>query len=263
MKNKLTGELAVCGMNAVKAIERTGAERISRLYFNTERAPLFGGLCRALAANRTPYNCIPNEELAKLCGTLHHQGVVAMIRTPIVPVVDSDYINEWSDRGEKVLVLDNVGNANNFGAIVRSAAFFGWKYIVIEADRPYITTSAYRVAEGGMEYVDVVAAASIAGMLQSAQGKMFRIGASSRGKIPASRLGDLTKDRPAFLILGNEESGLTVEVEKQCDTIVTVFPGNRTRIESLNVAQAAAVLLNECRREKYVGPRHPHARSDL
>ena len=108
------------------------------------------------------YNLVEPADLEKLSGTVHHQGVVAMIFMPKIMPLDSDVADEWIANGENVLVLDRIGNANNFGAIVRSAAFFGMKNIVIPADESQsaITMSSYRIAQGGMEFVDIYSANS-------------------------------------------------------------------------------------------------------
>jgi TrmH RNA methyltransferase len=247
VKNKYTLELAVCGINAVKALEKKNVESISRLYVSAERAPLFGSLCKILAARRIPYNTKPDEELQKLCGSVHHQGVVAMISAPDVGSVTDDDIAVWVEDKEKILVLDNVGNANNFGAIVRSAAFFGVRNIVVENGMHYVTTSSYRIAEGGMEYVAIYTTESVADLLKSVKGKIVSVGTDARGDVPASRLGSVTKNSAAFLVIGNEERGISRDVRAHCDIIIGIAPWqkNQPNIESLNVAQAASILLYE------------------
>ena len=132
MKNKKNNELAVCGFAAVKKLEKNHPEKITRLYFTEEVAPKFGGLCKKLAKAHGIYNQKPAADLEKLSGTVHHQGVVAMIEAPQIQPLDSDITDGWIERGENAVLLDRIGNANNFGAIVRSAAFFGIKNIVIQ-----------------------------------------------------------------------------------------------------------------------------------
>jgi tRNA G18 (ribose-2'-O)-methylase SpoU len=83
-------------------------------------------------------------------------------------------------------------------------------------------------------------------MLRAAEGVILRIGASAHGTVPARTLGGAAKAKALFLVLGNEERGLTPGVAKNCDLLVRIGPQGRPRIESLNVAQAASVLLYEC-----------------
>lgn len=254
MRNKKNNELAVCGFAAVKKLEKNNNERIRRLYFTKEVAPLFGGLCKALAKRKGIYNQVKDEEdLVKLSGTVHHQGVVAMIYMPDITPLDSDITDRWIENGENVVVLDHIGNANNFGAIVRSAAFFGIKNIVIPEDETEsaITTSSYRIAEGGMEYVHIYSARSLARMLEVLKGNMVRIGTDLGAKKSASELKALCGKKPAVIILGNEERGISDEVRRNCDELVIIpFAGmsagaKEPPVDSLNVAQASSIMFYE------------------
>ena len=153
MKNKKNNELAVCGFAAVKALGKEHPESIRRFYYSEENSKKFGDLCRFLAQNKVPYNMVESKDLEKLCGSVHHQGVVAMIEEKIPVPLTASITTNWIESGESALLLDRVGNANNLGAIARSAAFFGIKNIIlpINESQSLITTSTYRVAQGGME----------------------------------------------------------------------------------------------------------------
>ena len=277
MKNKQKQELAVCGFAAVKKLEKNHPEKITRLYFTEDKAPLFGGLCKKLAQNHGIYNMKPTEELEKLCGTVHHQGVVAMIEAPQIVPLDSDITDNWVENGENAVLFDRIGNANNFGAIVRSAAYFGIKNIIIPLDEAQstITTSSYRVAEGGMEYVNIYSVRSSARLLEALKGKMVRVGtdlkakktvaelrksltatekAASSGnkKAAASEKSDTnTIQKPLLIILGNEENGISDIVKQNCDELVIIpwagmAAGKKSAcIDSLNVAQAASIIFYE------------------
>ncbi len=255
MRNKQNNELAVCGFAAVKKLEKNNCDKIRRLYFTEEVAPLFGGLCKKLAARKGIYNKVNDpKELEKLSGTVHHQGVVAMIYMPEITPLDSDITDEWIKNREHSLLLDHIGNANNFGAIVRSAAFFGIKNIIIPEDEKNsaITTSSYRIAEGGMEYIKIYSVRSIAKFLKAVEGNMVRIGTDLAARSRYSN--DLKKicgEKPAVLVLGNEEHGISDETRKNCDELVIIpFAGMKagnkeSAVESLNVAQAASILIYE------------------
>lgn len=254
MRNKKNNELAVCGFAAVKKLEKKNSERIRRLYFTEEVAPLFGGLCKTLAKRKGIYNKVDDgEELVKLCGTVHHQGVVAMIYMPEITPLDSDITDEWKANGENVVILDHIENANNFGAIIRSAAFFGIKNIVIPEDdtESAITTSSYRIAEGGMEYVRIFSVRSIARLLEVLKDSMVRIGTDLHAKKSAAELKPLCGKKPAVIVLGNEERGISAEARKNCDELIIIpFAGmssgaKEPPVDSLNVAQASSIIFYE------------------
>ncbi len=265
MKNKAKKELAVCGFEAVKAICNIHPEKIRRLYFDESHRYDFGGICKKLAERKAPYNIVKDSaELEKLCGSVHHQGVVAMIAQPEIQALTKGITLEWLHARQSALVLDRVGNANNLGAIVRSAAFFGMKNIVIPVDESQssITTSSYRVAQGGMEFVNIYSTDSIPKLLQSMKGKMVSFGTDLKAKKRVSQISSLCGNKPALIILGNEEHGISGEVRKNCDELVIIpfagmadsdafkAGGNNEQkvsapVESLNVAQAASVILYE------------------
>jgi TrmH RNA methyltransferase len=192
-------------------------------------------------------------ELEKLCGSVHHQGVVAMIPQPEIQPLSKEIVTTWLHNRENALILDRVGNANNLGAIVRSAAFFGMKNIVIPLDEAQssVTTSSYRVAQGGMEFVTIYSIISIPRLLRDAAGKMLRLGTAVDADIPVSMVGQLAGEKPLLVVLGNEEHGISEEVKQNCDRLVVIpsagfAAGGDAPVESLNVAQAAAVILYEC-----------------
>lgn len=259
MKNKLNKELAVCGFEAVKSLEKNSPEKIQRLYFTADRAAEFGDLCRSMAKRKAPYNQVESgNELEKLCGSVHHQGVVAMIPQPEILRLSPSDVNMWVEKGEDVILLDRVGNANNLGAIIRSAAFFAVKNIVIPLDEAQagITTSAYRVAQGGMEKVRVYSVKSMEKLLGDIKERIVIFGTDVRGKESIEKMNSLRKKKrsdgsvklmPALVVLGNEEHGMSREIRNLCDYLVTI-PSPADDMESLNVAQAAAIILYELKR---------------
>ena len=193
------------------------------------------------------------EELVKLSGTVHHQGVVAMIYMPQITPLDSSITDLWVENGEHAIILDNIGNANNFGAIVRSAAFFGIKNIVISEDaaESALTTSSYRVAEGGMEYVRIYSARSIVRVMEALKGGMTIIGTDLAAKKSSALINSIRAGKPAVIILGNEEHGISSRIKTLCDELVIIpFGGMKNGIaepcvDSLNVAQAASIMFYE------------------
>ena len=246
VKNKLTRELAVCGIAAVRALMDRHPERVRRFFFKPEALDEFRPLLRGFAERRALYRMVTDEELERLAGTVHHQGAVAMIETPELPALDAETAAAWAARGERILVLDNLGNDHNLGAIVRSAAFFGVSPLVLAGPGAanLVTTSAYRVAEGGMEWVSLYGV-SDAGALARLAGPSLRIlGADNRGSAPAREsLAAFPEGQALALILGNEETGLSPASRAACSALVRI-PGTGN-LESLNVAQSAAVLLYE------------------
>jgi TrmH RNA methyltransferase len=253
MRNKLTSELAVCGLNAVKALGEYHPENINRLFLHEDRLPVLTGICRQLAARKRPYKICGDEELERICKSTHHQGVVAMILEPVVPDVSREDVTEWDKQGWTGLVLHSVGNDHNLGAIARAAAFFDTRIVVLNEadDAAKLSTSAYRVAEGGMEQVIFRSVKNTAAFLRGISRRLVTIGTDPRARqritdiegIIQSAAAGKTQRPGTALVLGNEETGLPPDVKSACSCLIRI-PGTGMP-ESLNVSQAAALFLHE------------------
>ena len=250
MRNRFTDELAVCGLNAVIAVAEYHPEQINRLFLREDRLNLLSSICKNLAERKRPYKICEDEELERISKSTHHQGVVAMILLPgIEPLTHTD-LEEWSSEGRTGLVLNSVGNDHNLGAIARSAAFFDFKYIVISEgeSEDKLSTSAYRIAEGGMEHVVVRNVRNVSAFLKDASRLLVTIGTDTRARQRIENLKRIVDEKKKdghsgiALVLGNEEVGLPEDVKNACSVLVRI-PGTGL-MESLNVAQAATLFMH-------------------
>ncbi len=251
MRNKRSEELAVCGFNAVLALGTYHPEQINRLFLREDRMKDFSPLCKKLAAMRKFYKISHDEELEKLCKSSRHQGLTAMIHAPKPLLPDDALFAEWQGKGQLGILLSSVGNDHNLGAIVRSAAFFGADYIVLSGEdkEARLTTSAYRVAEGGMEHVTIIGAKNTLSFVKRAAKDLILIGADHRAKEVLKNLPEIIRKeqktkRGILLVVGNEETGIPEHIRDEC--VLVRVPGSQ-KMESLNVAQAAALFLHELR----------------
>lgn len=243
MRNTQRSELAVCGLESVRALAEQRPQSVRRFFYAEERARDFGRLCSTLAAAKRPYRLVSADELRKLSGTEHHQGVVAMIEDTPLTVVSDALVQSWAESGAGVVVLDRVGDDHNLGAIARAAAFFGWSAIVVARDdgAARLTTSAFRVARGALERIPVYRDETAARFVRRCHPAIMTIGADHRGTNTVRELG--LEPRSIAVVLGNEETGLSPAVREACDRLVRITGAGA--VESLNVSQAAAVFLYE------------------
>ena len=245
MRNKLTDELAICGLKAALALAEYHHETINRLFLRQDRFNLFTGVCKKLAERKRPYKICENDELERLSKSVHHQGVVMMIEEPVIEPLTKEDLDFWTQEGKTGIVLHEVGNDHNLGAIARAAAFFDAHFMVVNEhdNEARLSTSAYRIAEGGMEHITVRKIGNTAAFLKDAAKKITVIGTGTRARL---RIGDLSgmidKHHGIALVLGNEENGLPQNVIDSCSYIVRI-PGTGN-VESLNVSQAAALFLH-------------------
>jgi TrmH RNA methyltransferase len=241
-----TSELNLCGLVAVRSRFEREPTSIKRLFFDEATGRKVGAMCKALAAGRKVYRCVPAAELEKIAGSIHHGGIVAVIDTPRLKAPDARVVANWAAKRTPLVLLDRIGNAHNLGAIARTAAFFGVEHIVIPAHPQAALPgeAAFRVSEGGLEQVEVWRAPDLAKLMRELAAAGYDVaGAAARGGkaevLAASGGGGGRK--PVAVVLGNEEHGLAADVERACTRLVTI-PGSG-RVESLNVSVAGAVLM--------------------
>lgn len=234
----------VTGLPAVKALFEHDPRRAERLFYDDRMKALVGGFCALMAKQRKPYRMVPTEELSKIAGTQLHGGIVAVTRPKPVAVFDPAEARIWAKSGAPLLILDGIGNPHNLGAIARTMAFFGMERLLV-SDHPaqaLPSEAAFRVSEGGLEWIEVFRTPKLIPALKRLKDSHRIVGtALGAGRPLAECLAPAAK--PIAMILGNEEIGLPPATLAACDEIATI-PGSG-RVQSLNVAATAAILIHE------------------
>lgn len=220
-------------------------ECVRRLFFDPATGRRAGEFSKYLARARRVYRQVTPAELARIAGTVHHGGIVAITERAEPAEVTPGEVAAWSGARRGLLVLDRVSNHHNLGALVRTAAFFGIATIVygVHRDQAQPGESTYRIAEGGMEYVELRPVPALPRFLRAIRPQYRTLGAALQGEpLERVRLRSERDARPVALVLGNEENGLAPAVLAACEQRVLI-PGTGP-IESLNVSAAGAVLMH-------------------
>ena len=228
----------ICGFNAVTALFRKRPQDVVRLFFTASAKYETAPYTAELARRRRPYRELPPDEMARAAGTQHHGGIAAIAEAKHIPFLETDA----PPKTNLLLVLDQIGNPHNLGAIARSAAFFGVTSLLLHETRVAAMPSeaAWRTAEGAFEYLDVYRTKDLSRCLQALI-PHFRLAATTLGR-DAVPFTTLPRDRPLALVLGNEEHGISPNVLATCRREIRIPSAGP--MQSLNVAQAAAILLH-------------------
>lgn len=229
----------ICGPAAVSALFAARRDAVLRLFYLPARRREAGPLCKLMAQARKPYREVPPEELARIAGTEHHGGVVAVAAPREVPELGAPFPPALL--AARVLpVLDGIGNPHNLGAIARSAAFFGCAGLLLSGDPrgAGLSDAAYRTAEGGLEHLALYRIGALPVALRAMAPKFTTVAAVASGGVAPEAL---PRTKPFALVLGNEETGLPPATIAACAQRVTL-PGSGM-VESLNVSVAAGVLI--------------------
>ncbi len=230
----------ICGPNAVRALFLHRPDAALRLFFVETRAQFAAPLTRHLARRRAPYRVVPPDELARIAGTEHHGGIVAIAAPRFaMPLPDKLPPILWS--APVLPVLDGIGNPHNLGAILRSAVFMGCRAAIISADERQadLSDAVFRTSEGAAEHIALFRSHDLPQVLRRMDGRLTTVAALATGGLPPEAV---PRGKPVALLLGNEESGPSPLAIAACLGGVTLPAAGP--VESLNVSVAAAVLIN-------------------
>ena len=237
------------GVRACEALFVRRPEAIVRVYLTESRRRQFANLVAWCAGARKGFQIVADENLARLTGSIHHEGV-AILAQQLPRWSLADLLGRAASLTGPIVYLDGVQNPHNLGSILRTAAHVGEAAVVGRAgDLPPLSPAAVRVAEGAAEAVTVADLADPAADL----GRLKRAG--WRVVVTSSHGGEslYTAALPprAVLVLGSEGEGVSRGVDALADLRVQI-PGTG-RVESLNVSVACGVVLGECWRRSRSG----------
>jgi 23S rRNA (guanosine2251-2'-O)-methyltransferase len=217
----------VYGRNAVRELLRAGRRPVSRVWATRRAAPEGVDVIDAAP-----------EEIERLCGSPDHQGICAA--TTSYPYVGESELLGAAD--PLIVVLDEIQDPQNVGAICRTAECAGAAGVVIPERRSAeVTPAVCKASAGAVEWLRIARVRNIADFLGAARDAgCWSYGAAAEGAVPY--------DQPDYrggvvLVLGAEGKGLRPRVAQSCDALVAL--PMRGHIGSLNVSAAAAALLYE------------------
>ena len=217
------------GRNAVREALR-GRRRVKRIWATA------GAAREGFAGARV--EIVSAEEVAARCGSEAHQGVCAEAEP--YPYADAAALLALTD--PLIVVLDEVTDPQNLGAVIRTAECAGAAGVVIPERRSAeVTAAVAKASAGAVEHLPVARVRNLADFL----GEAKAAGCWTYGAAAGART---AYDAPDYsggvvLVLGAEGRGLRPRVAAACDELVSV--PLRGRIDSLNVSAAAAVLMYE------------------
>ena len=230
----------IWGRHAVEAlIDNPRREAPQRLLATEERARSLAG---RLAARKDWAGAMRLETTdSHALGLVLPQGAVHQGLAVLTAALPDLTIDEAADPAEgAILMLDEVTDPQNVGAILRSAAAFGARALVMQdrkAPEPFGALA--KAAAGALERIPLVRVVNLSRTLERLQD----LGWTSIGLDGAAdrKLGEALPEGPAVLVLGSEGEGLRRLVSEHCDSLAKIdMPGE---FESLNVSAAAAVAL--------------------
>lgn len=208
---------------------------------------LFSQLFHLVKENNIPFQFVPVEKINRVTRK-NHQGVLAFLSAVEFANIETLLPGLFEmGRDPLILILDQVTDVRNFGAIVRTAECGGVDAIVIpEKGMARIGADAVKTSAGALHYVPVCKTASLATTIKFLKNSGLKIVAATEKSNRVYTSADLNS--PLAIVMGSEEKGISPDILNLADDRVKIPVYGK--IESLNVSVAAALMIYETVRQR-------------
>ena len=245
--DKKENENIIEGRNAVMEAFRSG-KPVDKLYvLDGCQDGAVRSIIREARKHDTILNFVEKDRLNQLSETGKHQGVIASVAAYEYAEVE-DMLKLAEEKGEDpfLIILDNIEDPHNLGAIIRTANLCGAHGVIIPKRRAVgITATVVKASAGAINYTPVAKVTNISKTIEELKDRgMWFACADMDGELmyKCNLTGSLG------LVIGNEGSGVSRLVKEKCDYVVSVpMKGD---IDSLNASVAAGVLAYEVVRQR-------------
>ena len=206
-------------------------------------------IAREARKKDTIINYVSKERLDQLSETHAHQGVIAQVAAYEYSTVE-DILAKAEEKGEPpfLILLDNVEDPHNLGAIIRTANLAGAHGVIIPKRRAVgLTSTVAKTSAGAINYTPVAKVTNLVRTMEELKQKGIWFVCADMGGESMYRM-DLTG--PIGLVIGNEGEGVSRLVREACDFTASIpMKGDN---DSLNASVAAGVLAYEIVRQRLV-----------
>ena len=246
-EEKQINENIIEGRNAVLEAFRSG-KPIDKLFVldGCQDGPI-RTIVREAKKHDTILQFVTKERLSQISETGRHQGVIAYAAAYEYADVE-DMLRLAENKGEDpfLILLDNIEDPHNLGAIIRTANLAGAHGVIIPKRRAVgLTATVAKTSAGALNYTPVAKVTNLAKTMESLKEKGLWFVCADMG---GEEMYDLNLTGPIGLVIGNEGEGVSRLVKETCDFTARI-PMNGD-IDSLNASVAAGVLAYEIVRQR-------------
>jgi 23S rRNA (guanosine2251-2'-O)-methyltransferase len=228
----------IYGINPAFEVVRAGKRKVYEAFINKASAeqPRIRKLSAYLQKTGIPVQWVTKRRVMDLSGNRDHQGVV--LKAGRYPYLPSDTL--WGR--PRLLLLDNVEDPHNVGAILRSAEIFGFDSVMLSKKGvPDVYPSVVKVSAGATEFLDIAKDTSANSYVRRAQEEGYQVLAlDASGKVDIRTVRTQLSDK-VLVVIGGEDRSVGQFILNAADFVVSI--GQRGRINSLNASVAAGIAL--------------------
>ncbi|MDD3220570.1 MAG: 23S rRNA (guanosine(2251)-2'-O)-methyltransferase RlmB [Lachnospiraceae bacterium] len=246
-EHKEINENKIEGRNAVLEAFRSG-KCVDKLYVldGCQDGPV-RSIIREARKGDTIINFVEKTRLDQISETGKHQGVIAMAASYDYASVD-DILENAKKKGEApfLILLDNIEDPHNLGAIIRTANQAGAHGVIIPKRRAVgLTATVARTSAGALNYTPVAKVTNLSATIEQLKKEGIWFVCADMG---GTTMYDLDLKGPIGLVIGSEGEGVSHLVKEKCDFVASIpMKGD---IDSLNASVAAGILAYEIVRQR-------------
>jgi len=236
------------GFHPVFEALKAGRREFSEIYIVNEKdSKRFEKISGLVQERNIPLKMLNSQEIQRITGSDLHQGIGAKVSEyPLIPF--DDILDGIKLDGKDFLVLlDNIVDPQNLGALVRTALCVGVRGIIITKDRSASPTPAVsKASAGALEHVMLCKVTNMVGTIKEIKAKGFWVVGMDAGA-----------EKPVFscelghqlaIVIGGEGKGIRPLVKTNCDFLVSI--PQKGSVSSLNASVAGAVVMYEAFRQR-------------
>jgi 23S rRNA (guanosine2251-2'-O)-methyltransferase len=185
---------------------------------------------------------VDKDEIAKLHDSSSHQGVILRVRSSDEALDEKMLIQKTVEKKGIIVLLDQLTDPHNIGAIIRTAEALGAQGIVMpRAHAPVASETIAKTSAGATAHIPMVMVANAARFIEDAKSAgLWVVGSDETG---TTEMSELSSIKPALLVIGNEGTGMRRLTAEKCDYIVRI--PLKGKVSSLNASVAAGILIYE------------------
>jgi 23S rRNA (guanosine2251-2'-O)-methyltransferase len=234
----------IMGLHAISEVLRHTPHRLIKIFTVAAQSSQDrkSGLLLECEKRGVPIQYVSIDLLTKMAGSDSHQSFVAQIQGRTFYDV-SEFLVETGDQERCfVLMLSEIFDPQNFGAILRSAECFGVDGVVWSKNRGCdLTPMVAKASSGASELLRLIRISNLADAIDKLKEAGFEV-IAALAEAQALKFNQFHYEPKTVLIVGSEGEGIQPLLRKKADR--SVYIPTRGKIQSLNVAQATAVLLS-------------------
>ena len=240
-------ELIIEGRNAIIEAFRAGRS-VDKLFIQEHtKEGSMNTLIREAKKTKTLIKYVPKERLDQISETGHHQGAVAFVAAYNYADID-DMFALAEEKGESpfIIILDEIEDPHNLGAIIRTANQAGAHGVIVPKNRACgLTATVVKASAGAINYTPIAKVTNISQTIESLKERgMWFVCADMDGET----MYDIDLTGSIGLVIGNEGKGVSRLVKEKCDFVASI--PMRGDIDSLNASVATGVLAYEIVRQR-------------